>query len=104
MLGIIVGFACLTTSIGLFGAMASYFESITNGRISYKTGIALLTVIGLSVCNLGLSRIISADTLVLSIISPPFMTTVLLLLFRGKIKNTHVYKGAALGAVIARIC
>lgn len=31
VLAIVVGFACLTTSIGLFGATASYFQRITHG-------------------------------------------------------------------------
>ncbi|MDO5346320.1 MAG: branched-chain amino acid transport system II carrier protein [Lachnospiraceae bacterium] len=100
ILGVVVGFACLTTAIGLFGATASYFESITNGKISYKTGITLLTMIGIFICNFGLSTIISAAVPILSIISPPFMTTVILLLFRRRIQNKYIYKGAALGAII----
>lgn len=82
------------------GATASYFESITNGKISYKTGITLLTMIGIFICNFGLSTIISAAVPILSIISPPFMTTVILLLFRRRIQNKYIYKGAALGAII----
>ncbi len=103
VLGIIVGFACLTTAIGLFGATASYFESITDGKIPYKTGIIILTIIGISICNLGLSTIILVATPVLSIISPPFMTTVVLLLFRKSIQNNNIYKGAAFGAVVSSL-
>ncbi len=103
VLGIVVGFACLTTAIGLFGSSASYFESITGGKISYKTAIIILNLIGLSICNLGLSTIISAATPVLLIISPPFMTTVVLLLFHEKIENKNIYKGAALFATISSL-
>ena len=42
VLAIVVGFACLTTSIGLFGATASYFQRITHGRLSYRAGIMIL--------------------------------------------------------------
>lgn len=103
ILGVVVGFACLTTAIGLFGATASYFESITNGRLPYRAGICVLTAVALLICNLGLSAIIAAATPVLSVISPPFMTTVILLLFHKRIQNKRIFKGAALGAVVSSL-
>lgn len=103
VLGVVVGFACLTTSVGLFGATASYFERITHGRLPYKVSIVILSIIGIAICNLGLSTIIAAATPVLSILCPPFMTTVVLFLFHNRIKNTRLYKGAAIGAVAASV-
>lgn len=103
VLAIVVGFACLTTSIGLFGATASYFQRITHGRLSYRAGIMILSVIGCAICNLGLSTIIEAASPILSVICPPFMTTVVLLFFQDHIRRPGLYKGAALGATAASL-
>lgn len=103
VLGVVVGCACLTTAVGLFGATASYFERISHGKLPYRVGIGVLTVVALVICNLGLTAIIAAATPILSIISPPFMTTVILLLFHERIRNKRVFKGAALGAVAASL-
>ena len=97
VLAIVVGFACLTTSIGLFGATASYFQRITHA------GIMILSMIGCAICNLGLSTIIEAASPILSVICPPFMTTVVLLFFQDHIRRPGLYKGAALGATAASL-
>lgn len=97
VLAIVVGFACLTTSIGLFGATASYFQRITHGRLSYRAGIMILSVIGCAICNLGLSTIIEAASPILSVICPPFMTTVVLLFFQDHIRRPGLYKGGGSG-------
>ena len=103
ILAIVVGLACLTTAIGLFGATASYFQRITGGRLSYRKGIILLAILGCAICNLGLSTIINAASPVLSVICPPFMTTVVLLAFQKFISRPGLYKGAALGATLAAL-
>ena len=103
ILAIVVTLACLTTAIGLFGATASYFEEMTKGRLSYRAGIFLLAVIGCAICNLGLSTIINIANPVLSVVCPPFMTTVVLLAFQNWISRAGLYKGAALGATLASL-
>ncbi|MDE8704014.1 branched-chain amino acid transport system II carrier protein, partial [Adlercreutzia equolifaciens] len=86
VLGVVVGFACLTTAVGLCGATAEYVERISNRRISYRTGLISVVVIALLICNLGLTNIINLAAPILSVICPPFMITVILLLFRKRIK------------------
>lgn len=103
ILAIVVTLACLTTAIGLFGATASYFERMSRGRLSYRNGIILLSVISCAICNLGLSTIIRFASPVLSVICPPFMTTVVLLAFQNWISRPGLYKGAALGATLAAL-
>lgn len=103
ILAVVVTMACLTTAIGLFGATASYFQDLTGGRLSYRAGIVLLSLIGCAICNLGLSTIIAAASPVLSVICPPFMTTVVLLSFQNWISRPGLYKGAALGAIAAAL-
>ena len=99
VLGVVVGFACLTTAVGLVGATAAYMERITDRRVSYRTALIVVVVIALVICNLGLTNIINLAVPVLSVICPPFMITVVLLLFRKQIPSTWTFKGAALAAV-----
>lgn len=103
VLGVVVGFACLTTAVGLCGATAAYLERISGRRISYRAALIAVVVIALLICNLGLTNIINLAAPVLSIICPPFMITVVLLLFRRRIRSTWTFKGAALAAVGASL-
>lgn len=103
VLGVVVGFACLTTAVGLCGATAEYLERITDRRLSYRAALISVVVIALLICNLGLTTIINLAAPVLSIICPPFMITVVLLLFRKRIASTWTFKGAALVAVVASL-
>lgn len=103
VLGVVVGFACLTTAVGLCGATAAYLERISGRRVSYRTALIAVVVIALLICNLGLTNIINLAAPVLSIICPPFMITVVLLLFRRRIRSTWTFKGAALAAVGASL-
>lgn len=103
VLGVVVGFACLTTAVGLCGATAAYLERISGRRVSYRAALIAVVVIALLICNLGLTNIINLAAPVLSIICPPFMITVVLLLFRRRIRSTWTFKGAALAAVGASL-
>ena len=103
VLGVVVGLACLTTAIGLCGATADYVERITMRRVSYRTALIIVVVAALLICNLGLTNIIALASPILSVVCPPFMTTVVLLLFRKHLRGTWVFKGAALGAVAASL-
>ena len=103
VLGVVVGFACLTTAVGLVGATAAYIERISDRRIGYRTALIAVVVIALVICNLGLTNIISLAAPVLSVICPPFMITVVVLLFRKRIRSTWTFKGAALAAVAASL-
>ncbi len=101
ILGVIVGFACLTTAIGLSGAAASYFERITGGRIGYRRALVTIVVVNAVLCNLGLSAIIELAQPILDLVIPPFMTTVVLILFVNRIRSIWTYRGAAAGATVA---
>ncbi len=103
VLAVVVGFACFTTAVGLVGATAAYFERVTSGRISYRAGVVFTTIMSLLICNLGLTSIVELAGPVLSVLCPPFMVTVVLLLFKKHIPNTWVYRGAALVATVASL-
>lgn len=103
ILGIVVALACLTTAIGLIGATAAYFEHITGGKVPYRVGVVGAILCGLLICNLGLDAIIGVAMPILSLVCPPFMTTIVLLLFRNHITSKAIFKGAALGAFLASV-
>lgn len=103
ILGIVVTLACLTTAIGLIGSTAAYFQHLTHDRISYRTGVIACTIAGVLICNLGLELIISLASPILVLVCPPFMTTVVLMLFARRIHSNRVYQGAAAGAFLASI-
>lgn len=100
ILGIVVGLACLTTAIGLTSASAAYFENITHGKIRYHVVVILIGLFSMVVSNFGLSTIISIATPILSLVYPVVVVLILLSFFRNKIKNPHIYKGAALFAFV----
>ena len=99
ILGIIVGLACLTTSIGVSSAVAQYFESISNGKITYKKAISAVVVFSTIISNFGLSTIISFAVPVLSIVYPTIITLIILSFFKNRIGNINLYRGAAIVAI-----
>lgn len=100
ILGIVVGLACLTTAIGLTSASAAYFENISNGKIKYTVVVVIIGIFSMIVSNFGLTTIISIATPILSLVYPVVVVLILLSFFKHKIKNTNIYKGAALFAFI----
>lgn len=103
ILGVVVFLACLSTAIGLISAAAAYFEHITNGKLSYRTCVIICVIAGIGICNIGLDAIIALASPILSLICPPFMITIILLLFRNRIASKRTYQYAALGAFAASI-
>ena len=69
LLGVIVVAACLTTSIGLVTACASYFNKLMP-RISYKAWAIVLSVFSFAVSNVGLAQLINISVPVLTAIYP----------------------------------
>ncbi len=93
ILGIIVGLACLTTAIGLTGASASYFEHTAHGKISYRTGVIVTVLVSFAICNLGLNAIVAFAAPILSVVCPPFMVCVVMVLFKKRMGTTWPIKG-----------
>ncbi len=103
ILGLVVLLACLTTAIGLISATAEYFRQLTHDRVGYRFGVVCCVIAGVLICNLELDNIIRWASPVLTVVCPPFMTTVVLILFARFIPSKRLYQGAALGAVLASL-
>jgi len=87
ILGAIVILACLTTSIGLTTACASYFSKLIPG-MSYRACVYILILISVLFANLGLQELISLSVPVLSILYPIAIMLIILTFthswFKGK--------------------
>ncbi len=96
LLGLIVIAACLTTSIGLVTACASYFSKLMP-KISYKKFAVILSVFSAVVANIGLAELIAISVPVLTAIYPLAICLIFLTFlhrfFQGK---SEVYFGSML--------
>ncbi|MFC9599493.1 branched-chain amino acid transport system II carrier protein [Peribacillus butanolivorans] len=103
LLGLIVIAACLTTSIGLITACASYFNKVIPA-VSYKSYVVIFSVFSAAIANVGLTKLISITVPVLTAIYPMAIVLIVLTflhsLFKGK---SEVYLGSLLLTAIVSI-
>ena len=96
LLGIIVIAACLTTSIGLITACASYFQQLLPG-ISYKSLVVILSGFSLIMANFGLNQLIAISVPILTAIYPLAIVLIVLTFLHDVFKGRReVYLGAFL--------
>ena len=96
ILSLAIIFACLTTSIGLVVACASFFNKL-RPSISYKTYVLVLTLVSAVISNVGLTQIISFSIPVLVAIYPIVIVLIALTLFGPLLqKRTGVYTWSVL--------
>ena len=92
LLGIIVAFACLTTSIGLTSVTAKYFEDVTNKKLKYTHLVAFICIFSSIASNLGVDRIIAIAAPILTIIYPVSILLVLMSTFNKYFTKPAVFK------------
>lgn len=102
-LGIVVTLACLTTAIGLTTAVAQFFDSLTKGKLSYKTTAAIVCVLGITIALLGVDRIIFIATPLYLAIYPICIVVILVGIFHRHLPNTASFQGAVLLTVIISV-
>ncbi|KIL53212.1 hypothetical protein KP77_01880 [Jeotgalibacillus alimentarius] len=103
ILGLAIGAACLTTSIGLVSATSTYFAK-TFPKVSYKGFVLLFSVFSMLIANVGLAQLIAVSVPVLVMIYP--MTIVLIVMsFLDKwVKGKRsVYIGAIIPTLLIGI-
>ncbi|WP_122638247.1 branched-chain amino acid transport system II carrier protein [Romboutsia sp. Marseille-P6047] len=103
ILALIVGLACLTTSVGLTSATGQYFTKLTNGKLKYELVVIVVCIFSAIVSNFGVSTIIQFSAPILSLIYPATVTLIVLTLFGDKIKNDNVFKFATYTALIVSL-
>lgn len=102
-LGIIVCLACLTTAIGLTSSMGTFFNKLTDGKVSYETIVLITCGFSFFTANLGVSTIIKFSAPVLMIMYPVILILVTLAFFHNKIKSLNTYRFPVYGAMIIEI-
>lgn len=102
-LGLAVGLACLTTSIGLVASTADYFNEMSKNRVSYKTIVIIICVFSYFLSLLGVDGIISVVAPILGIIYPPAMVVILLNLLPSFLHKRGVFIAAVVGAFLVSI-
>lgn len=87
LIGLAMGVACLTTSIGLVTAGASFFEKATNGKVSYKTNAIIISIVSLCIALLGVDNIVVLSNPILNILYPVSITLIITTLFNKFFTN-----------------
>ncbi|MGL4450812.1 MAG: branched-chain amino acid transport system II carrier protein [Sarcina sp.] len=91
-IGIALGLACFTTSIGLLSAGGEFFERISNGKLKYKVNVIVMCVASICIASMGLDKIVSFSASILNIIYPITIVLILLNLADKWIKGKMVYR------------
>ena len=92
IIGVAMGLACLTTSIGLLSSGSTFFDKISKGKLPYKFNAIILSFISLGIALLGVDKIIAYSAPILNILYPVAITLILTTLFSRYIKNTKAVK------------
>lgn len=92
IIGIAMGLACFTTSIGLITAGASFFDNISNGKLPYKINAIVISLVSIAMGNFGVDKIVKISVPVLSILYPVAITLILITLSKGLSKNNFVLR------------
>lgn len=100
---IVVGLACVTTAVGLTSAAAAYFETLFNGKLSYKALTVIICICSAVFANFGLDQIISISAPVLNIVYPPTLVIILMALLKKWFPEKEVHRMAALGALLVSL-
>ncbi|MGB5824432.1 MAG: branched-chain amino acid transport system II carrier protein [Proteocatella sp.] len=100
-LGITVGLACLTTSIGLTSAAGDFFSNLTKGKLSYSLVAITTVVISALIASMGVEKIVSFSVPILCLVYPVVIVLIVMtVLFGAKVKSRAPYAGAVLGTFI----
>lgn len=103
VIGVAMGLACFTTSIGLITAGSSFFESISNKKLPYKINAVVISVVSIVIGNFGVDKIIKISVPVLCILYPVAITLILITLSKNLCKNNSVLRAAVYTSLIFSI-
>lgn len=87
LIGIAIGLACLTTSIGLLTAGSTFFEKVSNGKLPYKINAIVISVISIIIGRLGVDDIVKISGPILSVLYPVTITLIATTLANKYIRN-----------------
>ena len=102
-IGIALGLACMTTSIGLLSAGGEFFERISGGKLKYRNNIFAMCILSIAVASMGLDNIVAFSASILNVIYPITIVLILLNLFDKFVKGRAVYQASVYVTLIVSI-
>ncbi|WP_315117642.1 branched-chain amino acid transport system II carrier protein [uncultured Clostridium sp.] len=102
ILALAVGLACLTTSIGLTSSASSFFEKISNGKLSYKFNAIVISITSIIIASMGVDTIVSLAVPILQILYPIVIVLVIMTLLG--VKNNMVIRVTTYVSLFISIC
>lgn len=101
VLGLTVGLACLTTSIGLTSASGDFFNKITKGKLSYSVVAVSTVAISALIATMGVENIVSFSVPILCLSYPVVIVLIVMtVVFGNKLNSRAPFAGAVLGAFL----
>ena len=106
LIGAAIGLACLTTSIGLLTAGSTFFEKVTNGKLSYKFNAIVISIMSYLIACQGVDKIVSLSVPILNVLYPVAITIIFTTLFNRCLTNIiavrlAVYTSLVFGVLFA---
>ncbi|WP_147533146.1 branched-chain amino acid transport system II carrier protein [Bacillus marasmi] len=95
LLGFIFTLACFTTVVGLTTACGQYFSNLLP-KLSYRQVVLVVTLVGFTLSNLGLSQILKVSVPFLVTAYPLTIVLIMLTFFNHFFKNSRVVYGSAM--------
>lgn len=80
-LGICVGLACLTTSVGLIATSSEFFTKLFKNKISYKANALIMTLVSMIISLKGVDQIVVLADPILQILYPVVIVLIITSLF-----------------------
>ncbi|WP_195986643.1 branched-chain amino acid transport system II carrier protein [Clostridium sp. D53t1_180928_C8] len=87
LIGTAIGLACLTTSIGLLTAGATFFEKVSNGKLSYKFNAIIISLMSYIIACQGVDKIVKLSVPILNVLYPVAITIIVVTLLNKFLTN-----------------
>lgn len=103
LIGLAIALACLTTSIGLISASATFFEKLSRGRLTYKFNAIAVSVASIIIGSMGVDKIVAYAVPILSILYPVAITLIVITLMGGLVKDDKVVRNSVYTALFVSV-
>lgn len=92
VIGVAMGLACLSTSIGLITAGADFFEKVSKGKLTYKFNAIVISLVSFLVALLGVDKIIAFSSPILNLLYPVSITIIVTTLLSKWLTNVKAIR------------
>ncbi len=100
LIGAAIGLACLTTSIGLLTAGSTFFEKVTNGKLSYKFNAIVISIMSYIIACQGVDNIVKLSVPILNVLYPVAITIIFVTLINKFLTNIIAIKIAVYTSLV----